>query len=73
MQSFWEFPLTVFESDIFDTVAEIENNPCYLCARMRRGYLYFSCQGAWDVIRLRWDIIFDDVIETIPHGYAVQW
>ena len=33
-------PLTVFESDIFDTVAEIENNPCYLCARMRRGYLY---------------------------------
>ena len=33
-------PLPVFASDIFDTVAEIENNPCYLCARMRRGYLY---------------------------------
>ena len=33
-------PLTVFETDIFDTVAGIEKNPCYLCARMRRGYLY---------------------------------
>lgn len=33
-------PLTVFYSDIFDTVAGIERNPCYLCARMRRGYLY---------------------------------
>ena len=33
-------PLTVFESDIFDTVATIEQNPCYLCARMRRGHLY---------------------------------
>ena len=33
-------PLTVFESDIFNIVAEIDKNPCYLCARMRRGYLY---------------------------------
>ena len=34
-------PITVFESDVFavaDTVSE--NNPCYLCARMRRGHLY---------------------------------
>ena len=33
-------PITVFKTDIFDTVADIPNNPCYLCARMRRGYLY---------------------------------
>ena len=33
-------PLTVFETQIFDTVADIDKNPCYLCARMRRGYLY---------------------------------
>ena len=33
-------PLTVFETNIFDTVAGIDRNPCYLCARMRRGYLY---------------------------------
>ena len=30
-------PLTVFETQIFDTVADIDKNPCYLCARMRRG------------------------------------
>ncbi len=33
-------PLTIFESDIFDTVDNITKSPCYLCARMRRGYLY---------------------------------
>ena len=33
-------PLTVFETEIFDVVAGIDKNPCYLCARMRRGYLY---------------------------------
>ena len=33
-------PLTVFESDIFNIVAGVDKNPCYLCARMRRGYLY---------------------------------
>ena len=33
-------PVTFFESNIFDAVYEIENSPCYLCARMRRGHLY---------------------------------
>ena len=33
-------PITVFESTIFDVVDTVEKNPCYLCARMRRGYLY---------------------------------
>lgn len=32
-------PLTIFESNIFEAVYEIEKSPCYLCARMRRGYL----------------------------------
>ena len=35
-------PITVFESTIFEAVYEVEKSPCYLCARMRRGYLY-SC------------------------------
>ena len=30
-------PITVFETQIFDAVYEIEKSPCYLCARMRRG------------------------------------
>ena len=33
-------PITVFETEIFDAVYNIEKSPCYLCARMRRGYLY---------------------------------
>ena len=33
-------PMEMFSSQIFDTVVNIEKNPCYLCARMRRGYLY---------------------------------
>ena len=38
-------PVTIFESDIFDVVYKEEKNPCYLCARMRRGYLLQSRQG----------------------------
>ena len=33
-------PIHIFETDIFDRVVNIEDSPCYLCARMRRGYLY---------------------------------
>lgn len=35
-----ELPLTIFETDIFDVTATVTESPCYLCARMRRGYLY---------------------------------
>ena len=41
-------PLTIFESDIFESVYHIENSPCYLCARMRRGHLYSNA------IKLHW-------------------
>ena len=33
-------PITIFDSDIFDVTVQVEKNPCYLCARMRRGFLY---------------------------------
>lgn len=33
-------PITIFESDIFESVFTVEKSPCYLCARMRRGHLY---------------------------------
>ena len=35
-----QIPITVFETNIFDSVYHVQNNPCYLCARMRRGHLY---------------------------------
>ncbi|MCL1842761.1 MAG: tRNA 2-thiocytidine biosynthesis protein TtcA [Defluviitaleaceae bacterium] len=39
-----EIPVTVFDSDIFKVVSETDRSPCYLCARMRRGYLYSNAQ-----------------------------
>ncbi|MCI2058184.1 MAG: tRNA 2-thiocytidine biosynthesis protein TtcA [Oscillibacter sp.] len=35
-----QIPLQIFESNIFDVTASVDRNPCYLCARMRRGFLY---------------------------------
>ena len=60
-------PLTVFESDIFDAVATIEQNPCYLCARMRRGHLYAQAK-ALGCNKIALGHHFDDVIETILMG-----
>ena len=60
-------PLTVFESDIFDTVATIDKNPCYLCARMRRGYLYSKTKEL-GCNKIALGHHFDDVIETILMG-----
>lgn len=60
-------PLTVFESDIFNIVAEIDKNPCYLCARMRRGYLYSQAKRL-GCNKIALGHHFDDVIETILMG-----
>ncbi len=60
-------PLTIFESDIFDTVDTITKSPCYLCARMRRGYLY-SRAKALGCNKIALGHHYDDVIETILMG-----
>lgn len=60
-------PLTVFESDIFNIVAEVDKNPCYLCARMRRGYLYSQAKRL-GCNKIALGHHFDDVIETILMG-----
>jgi tRNA(Ile)-lysidine synthase TilS/MesJ/rhodanese-related sulfurtransferase len=66
-------PITVFESDIFDAVYEVEKSPCYLCARMRRGYLYSKAKEA-GCNKIALGHHFDDVIETILMGmlYGAQ-
>ena len=66
-------PITIFESDIFDSVYNIEKSPCYLCARMRRGHLYhFAQELGCNKIALGHH--YDDVIETILMGmlYGAQ-
>lgn len=60
-------PLTVFESDIFDIVDGMEKNPCYLCARMRRGYLYSRAKEL-GCNKIALGHHFDDVIETVLMG-----
>lgn len=60
-------PVTIFESEIFDSVYHIEKSPCYLCARMRRGYLYNNAQKL-GCNKIALGHHFDDVIETILMG-----
>ncbi|MBR6982830.1 MAG: ATPase [Ruminococcus sp.] len=60
-------PITIFESDIFDSVYNIEKNPCYICARMRRGYLYNKAKEL-GCNKIALGHHFDDVIETILMG-----
>ena len=68
-------PITVFESTIFDVVDTVEKNPCYLCARMRRGYLYSKAKEL-GCNKIALGHHYDDVIETILmgmlHGGQVQ-
>ncbi len=56
-------PIHMFESQIFDIVATVDESPCYLCARMRRGYLYKHAQDL-GCNKIALGHHFDDVIET---------
>ena len=68
-------PITIFESDIFDAVDSIEKSPCYICARMRRGYLYSKAKEI-GCNKISLGHHYDDVIETILmgmlHGAQIQ-
>ena len=60
-------PITVRESAIFDVANVTEKNPCYLCARMRRGHLYsYAKELGCNKIALGHH--FSDVIETTVMG-----
>lgn len=66
-------PLHIFETTIFSSVETITDSPCYLCARMRRGYLYNEAQRL-GCNKIALGHHFDDVIETIVMGmfYGAQ-
>ena len=68
-----ELPITVFKTDIYDIVANMEGSPCYMCARMRRGYLYKNAkEHGCNKIALGHH--FSDVVETTLMGmfYGAQ-
>lgn len=58
-----EIPIKIFNSDIFEVVASVDESPCYLCAKMRRGYLYKNAQDL-GCNKIALGHHFDDVIET---------
>lgn len=60
-------PITVFESNIFDVANNAGGNPCYLCARMRRGHLYAKAQEL-GCNKIALGHHFSDVIETTLIG-----
>ncbi len=68
-------PITIFESNIFDSVDNIEKSPCYICARMRRGFLYSKAKEL-GCNKIALGHHYDDVIETILmgmlHGAQIQ-
>ena len=66
-------PITVFDTNIFENVFTIEKSPCYICARMRRGYLYSKAKEL-GCNKIALGHHYDDVIETIVMGmlYGAQ-
>lgn len=66
-------PITVFDTNIFENVFAIEKSPCYICARMRRGYLYNKAKEL-GCNKIALGHHYDDVIETIVMGmlYGAQ-
>jgi tRNA(Ile)-lysidine synthase TilS/MesJ len=59
-----KIPLHIFETDIFDSVANAGTGACYLCARMRRGHLYKTAQEL-GCNKIALGHHYDDAVETI--------
>ena len=70
-----EIPITIFDTKIFDATQKMEKNPCYMCARMRRGHLYSKAKEL-GCNKIALGHHYTDVIETtlmsMLHGGHIQ-
>ena len=57
-------PVEFFETDIFDAVDAMDASPCYMCAKMRRGYLYRHAQSI-GCNKIALGHHYDDAVETV--------
>lgn len=64
--------IKIFDSNIFEVVDNQDSSPCYLCARMRRGFLYARAQEL-GCNKIALGHHFDDVIETILFNYIFDF
>ncbi len=62
--SILNIPLEIFDTDIFEYLNTSTKNPCYMCARMRRGHLYAKAKEL-GCNKIALGHHFDDVIETV--------
>ncbi len=62
-----EIPIDVFKTDIFEATANARDNPCFLCSKMRRGYLYRKAREL-GCSKIALGHHFDDIIESILMG-----
>ena len=60
-------PIKIKNTRIFESTEKVEKNPCFLCARLRRGWLYKTAQEL-GCNKIALGHHFDDVIETILMG-----
>lgn len=58
-----QLPIRIFETRIYEVVSHMDGSPCYMCARMRRGFLYKHAQEL-GCNKIALGHHFDDVIET---------
>ena len=59
-----DVPITIFETNIFDVLDKIEEKQCFICARMRRGYLYRKAKSL-GCNKIALGHHMDDIIETV--------
>lgn len=62
-----ELPIETFTTEIFAHTEKTERDPCFLCAKMRRGHLYSKAREL-GCNKIALGHHFDDVIESILMG-----